>query len=66
MLTVRLERMMVLMMRLFSREELLSNNFYQNLVVEIYPLLPYFFNRCVQGEVNLLLGELPKMGDVVL
>jgi hypothetical protein len=58
--------MMILMMRLFSKEELLGNNFYQNLVVEIFPLLPYFFNRSVQGQLSLLWGELPKMTEVVL
>ena len=66
MLTVRLERMMALMMRLFNKDELTGNNFYQNLVVEIYPLMPYFYERSVQKQVALLKDYLPEMTDIVL
>jgi len=42
-LTVRLERILSLIMKLFSPEELKKGPYYQNILEQLYDLLPYYF-----------------------
>lgn len=63
-LTVRLERILCMMLKLFPQEELARGNYYREIVALLLRLLPAYFDCAVEAESRAILEELPKMEEV--